>query len=179
MTIHTERLELPLGLDREKIRRFVIERFLEELPGTGTEELASKYIYIVEECESRPLKIARQANLNKGMDFKIQFDDVFFQGKKRRTRAPSHTHIFNELIQKRQNYANSYVNLVEAIKSIYLCQDIDNMQLRAIQMSEGLLTAEELVLTIKWMFIEQDITYWGYSGRGMLYHGLCEQGLVW
>lgn len=35
-----------------------------------------------------------------------------------------------------------------------------------------------ILLAIKWLFIEQDITYWNWSGRNMLYNQLIEMGLV-
>ena len=35
-----------------------------------------------------------------------------------------------------------------------------------------------ILLAIKWLFIEQDITYWNWSGRNMLYNHLIEMGLV-
>ena len=51
MALHTERLDLPSGLDRAEIRRFVINVFLDELPGDINE--SQRYEYIVEECENR------------------------------------------------------------------------------------------------------------------------------
>jgi len=29
---------------------------------------------------------------------------------------------------------------------------------------------EIILLAVKWLFIEQDITYWNWSGRGMLWN---------
>ena len=31
---------------------------------------------------------------------------------------------------------------------------------------------EHVLKTIKWLFIEQDITYWNWSGRAMLYSAI-------
>jgi len=31
---------------------------------------------------------------------------------------------------------------------------------------------ETVLKLIKWLFIEQDVTYWHFSGRNMLYRGL-------
>ena len=35
-----------------------------------------------------------------------------------------------------------------------------------------------VLLAIKWLFIEQDITYWNWSGRNMLKISLEEKGLM-
>lgn len=35
-----------------------------------------------------------------------------------------------------------------------------------------------LLLTLYWLFIEQDITYWNTSGRKMLMDSLMKQGLA-
>jgi len=35
-----------------------------------------------------------------------------------------------------------------------------------------------IILAIKWLFIEQDVTYWNWSGRVMLMNGLVDKGLV-
>ena len=35
-----------------------------------------------------------------------------------------------------------------------------------------------VLLAIKWLFIEQDITYWNWSGRNMLKESLEKDGLM-
>jgi len=35
-----------------------------------------------------------------------------------------------------------------------------------------------ILLAIKWLFIEQDITYWNWSGRNMLMNSLKDKELV-
>lgn len=47
-----------------------------------------------------------------------------------------------------------------------------------INIPAGLLSCEEACLAIKWLWIEQDVTYWNFSGRAMLYQSLKEQGLI-
>jgi len=37
------------------------------------------------------------------------------------------------------------------------------------------LTSETLLKTLRWLFIEQDVTYWNYDGRMMLWGGLQEE----
>lgn len=36
---------------------------------------------------------------------------------------------------------------------------------------------ETILKVVKWLFIEQDVTYWNWSGRSMLYSGLREDDL--
>lgn len=176
MALHTKRLDLPSGLDRAEIRRFVINVFLDELPGDINE--SQRYEYIVEECKNRDIIIARQTQLNKGMDFRIQFRDIYFQGRTRRTRSPSHQHIVEDLIEKKNYDEAAYALLAEKIISIYNCENDSQIteDLRSLDLPVGYLLPEEVCLTLKWLFIEQDITYWGYSGRAKLYNYLvsCE-----
>lgn len=175
--MNIERLELPKGLDRAEIRRYVVECFLDEKPGTA--DNPEKYKYIVEECENRNIMILRQTWLNKGMDFKVNFEDLYFPGK-RRTRNPSHQHIFSDLEEKRNYDEVEYKKLTDCLTKVYDCEDDELLvqQLRSIDLPVGLLTPEEVCMTLKWLFIEQDITYWGNSGRHMLYQGLKDKNLV-
>lgn len=38
--------------------------------------------------------------------------------------------------------------------------------------------ADVAVLVAKWLFAEQDLTYWNFSGRNMLFNYLDEEGLL-
>jgi len=37
---------------------------------------------------------------------------------------------------------------------------------------------ETILLTVKWLFMEQDCAYWNYSGRAMFYSALRANGLA-
>jgi hypothetical protein len=180
VNLHQPRLVIPDNLNtRKEIRDFVVMTFLEELAGDETR--TERYEYFVEECVSRNIYIARQTNLNKGMDFRVMFKDIYFQGANRRTRNPSHEHIFHELLMKKNSDPNVYnTNIIPAIHNIYNCVPSTHIQpfLRTINVNVGLLTIEETCLALKWLFIEQDITYWGYSGRAKLFNALVNQGLA-
>lgn len=180
VNLHRPRLVLPDNLiTRKEIRDFVVMTFLKELPGDLTR--TERYEYTVEQCAYRNIYIARQTSLNKGMDFRVKFDDIYFQGISRRTRNPSHEHIFNELLLKQISDPNLYkTNVIPIIHNIYNCLPSTQIQsnLRTIIINEGLLTIEETCLALKWLFIEQDITYWGYSGRATLFHALVQRGLA-
>lgn len=49
--------------------------------------------------------------------------------------------------------------------------NIEDSKLRTLTFQTGY-TAELLVKVIKWFFIEQDVTYWNYSGRAKLLHAI-------
>lgn len=178
MAVHTERLILPVGLDRAGIRRFVVETFLNELPGSVDEKQI--YTYIVEDCKDNEIRLLRRAWLNKGMDFKVNFENIYFPGKSKRTRTPSHQHIVDDLILKKAYDATAYELLAEKIRRVYSSIEYEgiNSALRDIYLPVGLLTPEEVCLTLKWLFVEQDITYWCDSGRNMLYTHLENNNLV-
>ena len=52
------------------------------------------------------------------------------------------------------------------IKKIYECNLVDDSEIETIRFSVGL-SPEHIIKVLKWLFIEQDIRYWNYSGRGM------------
>ena len=60
-----------------------------------------------------------------------------------------------------------------AIEQIYYCKDPSNITLQNLTNNViGTIKIETILKTIKWLFIEQDITYWSFSGRAMLFNGL-------
>ena len=46
------------------------------------------------------------------------------------------------------------------------CQDIKEIEYSELHFESGL-SPEHILKVIKWLFIEQDIAYWNYSGRNM------------
>lgn len=178
MPIFTEELDLPKCLNREKIKRYVIERFLDEEPGKGKKDLASKYFYNVEYCENRKIFIARPATLNYGMDFTVHVEGIKFKPKFAFKDRPKHDDIIQDLIQKKNKDLDAYQKLAYFLQKIFLCQNVEKEELRSIKIDAGLLTCEEVCLVVKWLFIEQDVTYWNYSGRAMFYSALLDNQLV-
>lgn len=59
-----------------------------------------------------------------------------------------------------------YKELYKVIKKVYECHDIKEAEYDNIEFTTGLPT-DHILKTIKWLFIEQDIRYWNYSGREM------------
>ena len=150
---------------RRQLRRLLISEFLKERPGHGKEELASRYCYYVETLtDGRRVYLRRPAPLNKGFDFTIHVENTIF--KTNRT-MPAHRDIEDDLRLKQKRNPSSFKNLYKAIQQVYELQEPDKV-LKNLRMrfSDG--HPVDLVLkVIKWFFIEQDITYWNYSGRDM------------
>ena len=55
------------------------------------------------------------------------------------------------------------------IDEIYFCNEINIQNFKD---TINNIQIETILKLIKWLFIEQDITYWNFSGRNMLYKGL-------
>ena len=178
MPIFKKELNLPKDLSRAEVKRYVIECFLDEEPGTGKRDLASKYFYNVECCENRNIFIARPATLNYGMDFTVHVSGVEFRPKYAYKDRPKHDDIIQDLMQKKSKDPITYQKLAHLIQKIFLCQDVEKEELRSLTIDAGLLTCEEVSLVAKWLFIEQDVTYWNYSGRAMFYSALLDNELV-
>ena len=162
-------LNLPNINSRNELRKYVVLKFMEESPGSGTGSLVSRYKYIVETfSDSRKLYLKRPATYKMGFDFQIWMEnwnnldlDIM----------PSHSDIIQDLkIKKRENQDN-FRFLLQAINNVYICEDDDRIlnwlteNRISFDIGENL---EILIKVIKWMFIEQDIRYWNFSGRSKL-----------
>ena len=63
--------------------------------------------------------------------------------------------------------------MFQYIDSVFNCKEIESEWFDEFSFTTG--KSVELILkVIKWFFIEQDITYWNYSGRNMLMNGIRE-----
>lgn len=164
--------ELNNSLGRKKIRTLLITKFLEEEPGNGTGDLASKYTYYVEELNNgNKIYITRPAGRNNGMDFIINVQGEYFLSRsgKRRLKSPAHHNIEADLKIKKLESPKNYNKLYDLIFKIYNCETNEFTNLP--EFKNGYDT--ELILKIlKWLFIEQDVTYWNNSGRKMLMNSL-------
>lgn len=171
-------LMLPELNNRKDIRNYVISEFLNELPGRGKKEFCSKYIYRVE-CigDKNEIYIRRPAALNKGMDFTIHVKNYYFRKKGGNRDAPSHKDIICDLKLKKSIASNEYCKINEMINKIYKCETIGQNEYKNVNIEVGL-QSKIVINVIKWLFIEQDVTYWNWSGRAMLMNKLIEEGLA-
>jgi len=159
--------------NRNALRKIVIERFMNENAGHGNKEKTSKYRYVVEQLSSGDrVYLTRPAPLSKGFDFVIHVENHIFENGKDN---PKHEDILKDLRKKKQLNIKAYNKLSQAVYDVFNCEDPDGVFPKYASyltpLSEGL--SPELILkVVKWLFIEQDIRYWNWSGRNMFMEGI-------
>ena len=167
MVIRKEIKNITNITDRKKLKNDLIGIFLEEEPGNGNKEKTSKYEYIVEKSDDHEIYLKRPAPLNKGMDFVIYTNNYnFAKNGSRARRNPSHKDILEDLSLKKSESNSEYEKLISKIDNIFLCKEEANND-NDINLKRGI-PVDLLLKIIKWLFIEQDVTYWNYSGRKKL-----------
>lgn len=154
---------------RNDVRKRVINEFIEELPGKGSGDLASRHDYIVEKLsDNKKIILTRPANLKNGFDFLVRVEGIDFnKGKGKYRDYPSHDDLIEDLEEKKSESHSTYKSLYEYITLTYECNEIDDEWFKNISFNSGY-PSDLIVKSIKWLFIEQDIRYWHYSGRSML-----------
>lgn len=153
--------------DRKELRDKVIELFKNELPGKGIRELSTRVVYCVESVDGKTIYLKRPAPLNNGFDFEVHVSDKIFFGRQK-TRL-SHNCIFILLTKLKQENIEVYEKVQLLINELYNCNETN---LDSINYEIHNIKIELILKCIKWLFVEQDITYWSYSGRKMFYEGL-------
>ena len=164
-------LELPdIGDDvvrnRNGLRQVVIRKLWRELPGEGRGEQTAHYLYYVEKLsDGNRIFLTRPAVMRQGFDFLIHVENYqFLNGKDN----PKHDDITADLSEKKNEEPELYEGFNEMINNVFLCHDPNDL-LSGSDISFSTGYPADLILKIcKWFFIEQDIRYWNYSGRGML-----------
>lgn len=166
---------------RAGIRNELTNLFIEEEAGTGKGDLSSKYCYIVESYDNYTIELHRPAGLNKGYDFTVHINGMYFKKTRKRT-YPSHDDIIECLMCVQKNYSShNYDKVRKIIIDIFNCQNPSVNEVRGVFFKDYMGDNRPIaiiLLAIKWLFIEQDITYWNWSGRNMLMNSLKEAGLV-
>lgn len=153
---------------RNEVRMRVVDVLSTEEPGKGSGDYASRYIYYVETLKSGDrVYLQRPANLHNGFDFLVCVENANYApvGKRRRN-FPKHDDIGADLLKKKKENPEMYASLYALLRDVYECQDVTDKQVEAIKFDSGL-PVDHILKTIKWLFIEQDIRYWNYSGRSM------------
>lgn len=165
-------------LSRKEFRDNLILEFLKEKPGTGKKELSSKYKYYVESLKNgKRIYLSRPTNLNKGMDFTVHFEKTEFREKGAYKDRPKHQEIIEDLIQKKLENSCEYEKVSKVLNKLYNCEFVNEEEYSNIYFEMGI-EIEGILKIVKWLFLEQDVTYWNYSGRAMLYQSLKDNGLV-
>lgn len=158
---------------RTDYRRTLTELFLNETPGaTGA---PSKYEYNVENDNvGNQIYLKRPTNLNKGFDFEVRVSNMRFRhvsksGRVSHSNRPSHDNIIEDLKEKKEEHPAQFVLLLDVIDDIFNCKEVYPQIYRKFSFRRGY-PIDMICKCIKWLFIEQDITYWNWSGRYMLYN---------
>lgn len=153
---------------RNEVRMRVIKVLAHETPGVGKDTGASKYIYYVETLKSGDrVYLQRPANLHNGFDFLVCVENTNYAAPgERRRNYPKHTDLEADLLLKRANNPAMYSRLYALLRSVYECHDVSETAMESIHFNVGL-PVDHILKVIKWLFIEQDIRYWNYSGRNM------------
>lgn len=153
---------------RNEVRMRVISAFACEEPGEGKGDDASKYVYYVETLKSGDrVYLKRPANLHNGFDFLVCVENTNYskKGKKKRN-SPKHTDLGKDLEKKKKTDPVMYAKLYTLLRRVYKCKNVSDEDMMGIKFSCGL-PVDHILKVIKWLFIEQDIRYWNYSGRKM------------
>jgi hypothetical protein len=152
----------------------VVEKLSHELFGQGKGEKATHYTYYVETLiDGRRIYIKRPAWLHNGFDFVVCVENTNFNKEGKYRNNPSHEDIFNDLYFKKEENENNYMKLFKLIEDTHKCNEISFENASKIKFSSGY-SCDLIIGVLKWLFIEQDIRYWNYSGRDMLMNGLKE-----
>lgn len=152
---------------REELRKMAVEKFLSEKGGYWKDgkKHVTRYKYFVEKLsDRRRVFILRPTYLNKGIDFQVWVEKMNGVEDKR----PSHKDIFNDLILKKKESPQKFPNLMKAVNEVWLCKEPEDVIGELNKEFKNGFSVELLLKILKWLFIEQDITYWNYDGRGML-----------
>ena len=160
---------------RNEVRMRVVDRLALEEAGTGKDENASRYIYYVETlADGNRVYLQRPANLHNGFDFLVCVENINYAvAGKRRRNYPKHQDFGEDLEAKKLKNPEMYKKLYKLLEKVYLCHDITDEDIQTLHFTSGY-SPEHILKAIKWLFIEQDIRYWNYSGRSMTW-GLVPQ----
>ena len=164
---HDGRIEKFLDVDnictREKIRMFVLANY-------AIEDCNVKTRYYIETFNNgKRLYFERPTRLNKGCDFVLFAEDVI-TFKNGHDKAPSHKDVLDDLAIKKSKLSQmQYAELLEAIKCIYETKPYIEAEKHVKNLPSAGWSYELFLKLLRWLFIEQDITYWAGEGRNMLY----------
>lgn len=187
---------------REEIRKEIVGWFLSEQAGKGTGKLTSRYRYIVETFNDYEILLDRPASFNRGIDFVIRIAKLRPDGRSIKmpkireliklkyrkesqisNSAPSHNDIYVSLSDIKNRNVSEFKKIKNVVKQLFdnSCVDINELN----NINEFFIDKDGtnhpyqvMLLALKWLFIEQDLTYWNWSGRQMLYNKLKEKSLV-
>ena len=162
---------------KKEYREKLIKLFLKEEPGSA-QDVTEYFYYVDSDDAGHRIYLKRPTALNKGVDFEVRVEGVQFRlGKYDNIistgNRPSHGDIYDDLASKKEEDPVQFAKLKEVFEKIHDCCEVTKDDFSAFTFKNGI-SVELLMKCLKWLFIEQDITYWNRSGREMLYNGLGE-----
>jgi hypothetical protein len=167
-------IEIKGSLSRDEIVKKVINIFIDtesHQRGHGV-----KFRYPVENLSTgQRLFIFRPAGLNKwNFDFKVEVLEGFGLGR------GTHDEIKSDFQNKKRENPQKYTVLLEVLTTLYNCSenDIDQLLKNYPDLQTSFKTGAKvdiLLKVVKWMFIMEDIVYWNYKGRAMLYNAIIKE----
>ena len=174
---------------RIDVRNEIVDLFKQEVPGTGKGINASKYDYTVETFNNYSIVLKRPATLNKGFDFVVhvitprQNQKIFKSNSGIRNLSyPSHQSIIDALLQIKNSNVSYYTSVIathlHALFNTNTLVTANSLTGSFIDHSGNNHPVEIILLAVKWLFIEQDITYWNWSGRNMFWNMLVTNQLI-
>lgn len=177
MEFHAE-LKTDNIIGRQALLTFLYATFANETPGTAND--TSRYTYVVETiADGSHIYLRRPAPLNNGIDFTVNSDNYVFRVGNRNLHKPAHDNIFSMLGEKRRENETLYDSQVKPlIQRIFDVQPISDNEYRVQGFVDNGYPIELILKLLKWLFAEQDATYWNHSGRNMLMGGLLESNLA-
>jgi hypothetical protein len=155
------------GSTRRELRDSAVKQFLSEKGGywEGGKKHVTLYRYNVEKLkDGKKIFLLKPTFLNKGIDFQVWVEGL----KSDKDARPSHKDIFEDLRIKKSENQEDFLKLMKLVDRVWNCEDPnDIIKGTTLHFKKGY-SVELLLKILKWLFIEQDITYWNYDGRGML-----------
>ncbi|HVU37451.1 MAG TPA: hypothetical protein VHC95_03895 [Opitutales bacterium] len=151
--------------NRAKTRITMLEHWMREDP--GTDEIRNTYTYFVEMLsDGSRIFLKRPAYKNKGCDFVILCEG-FNLSLAGNPKPPSQNKLIGEITELASPSPAHKEQILKGIYKVWLCENPDEV-LASLPLFQGNLIAERALKLAKWLFIEQDVTYWTESGRNML-----------
>lgn len=166
-----------VATDKSSYRKLLIEEFLKEQPGS-IKSVTEYYYFVVTLQNDKRIYLKWPAALYKGVDFGVRIEDTQFRYGKHGNiistgNCPSHDDIINDLSKKKLENPIEFNRLKTLLDKIYHCQPINDLEYRDYSFTTGP-SVEIIFKSIKWLFIEQDVTYWNRNGRVMLCEGISQ-----
>jgi hypothetical protein len=109
-----------------------------------------------------------------GLDFEVRVEGFESATRESKSERPSHEDVFHDLKSKTKARRDLEDDLFSAICDVYDCKEPKEIivQRPGLRNLTAGLPIDKILRIIKWLFIEQDMTYWLGTGRNMLMCGI-------